>query len=139
MLLLLGSTVYAFEISPFSIPNVTVDEWNKYHEQTLRELESTRRICESQRLETFSDAKTQSAITFTMPGHAAHPSWVTRQVTSWSDPFEIKVIGFYSGDKEAFETLLLRYQESAERTMREKAQRAHNKSLNADASDAGAG
>ena len=117
ILLILGNAAHAFEVSPYTNPDITVDEWNKYHEQTLRELESTRQFCESEQLETFSDSKTHSAITFTTPGHDAHPSWVTRQVISWGDSLEIKVSGYYSGDKEAFEVLLLRYQESAEETM----------------------
>ena len=117
--LVFSNCVFGIEVEPYETPKISVERWNKYHESTSTELAETRRSYDTHKLELFSDDKTRASIAFTMPGHKAHPSWVTRQVEMKGGAMNMKVVGFYAGDEEAFKILFGQYQEMANQTRKQ--------------------
>jgi len=119
MLVLFSSPIFAVEVSPYKEPRVSVEEWNNYHKAIFKELEKWRKAYKLIDLEIFNDGVTRSSIGFTMSGHDAHPSWVTRYVEMTDGSVYIKVVGYYAGDEKAYRKLFQHYQELANQAQKD--------------------
>ena len=118
-LLLLPFAAEAVEITPFEEANISESEFAQYHAIVSRELASTHRAYTEHFLEVYSDESTRASIAFTLPGHPAHPAWVTRHVLMDEDSISMNVVGYYAGDKGEFEKLFNQYRAMAEETTRQ--------------------
>jgi len=116
---LFTSIVYSVDVVPYETEKITIEQWNEYHDLVSKELAITGRAYESHKLEVFSDDQVRASIAFTMPGHKAHPSWVTRHVESKDGSIYMKVIGYFAGDEKAFKILFGQYQEMANQTRKQ--------------------
>ena len=48
---------------------------------------------------------------FTLPGHSAHPAWITRQLIESGGTLDMTQIGYYAGNEEPFAELFRQYQQ----------------------------
>ena len=102
ILLAFSGLVFAIEVEPYESQKISDEEWNKYHDSISSQLSETRRAYDSHKLEVFSDDQARASIAFTMPGHEAHPSWVTRHVVVEDGALFMKVVGYFAGNEKAF-------------------------------------
>ena len=116
LLILFSPSVIAVEVKPYEVAEITEEQWAQYHSKVNKELSSSHRAYDEHHLEVFSDDVSRASIAFTMPGHKAHPAWVTRQVIMDGESISMQVIGYFAGDEEAFKVLFKQYQEMANRT-----------------------
>lgn len=116
LLVISAGLALATEVKPYPQANITVEQWNKYHALVSKNLASSRRAYDSHKLEVFSDDSVRASIAFTMPGHEAHPCWVTRHVKEENGTVSVSVIGYFAGNERAFKTLFNQYEAMAEQT-----------------------
>ena len=119
ILIAFATLAWAIDVKPYPTADITADQWNNYHELVSKNLASSRRAYDSHKLEVFSDEKTRASIAFTMPGHEAHPCWVTRYVTEENGEVSLSVIGYFAGNEEAFKKLFYQYEAMAEQTRKQ--------------------
>ena len=110
------SLASAVEVEPYPKANINPEQWDQYHSIISTELVTSRRAYDSHKLEVYSDDKTRASIAFTMPGHNAHPAWVTRHVAFKDDKLNVNVIGYFAGNEDAFKILFNQYQQMAKQT-----------------------
>ena len=110
----------AVELEPYSSSKIQVAQWNEYHASVKKELAKGRGSFkyEAGELETYSDPKSRLTISFTTPGHEAHPAWVTTRVVVEGKKITVEVVGYYAGNERAYEDFYRRMDEMAERTLK---------------------
>lgn len=116
LLLLLPLTGFAFELEPYPGPKISKAQWQSYREAVAGEFGANREVYESRNLEVFTDGEARASVVFTMPGHAAHPAWVTRQLVAEEGGINMIVVGYFAGDKTAFGKLFAQYGKMAQET-----------------------
>ncbi|MDZ7785000.1 MAG: hypothetical protein U5K56_19330 [Halioglobus sp.] len=116
LLLLLPLTAFAFELEPYKNPEISAAQWQSYHEAIAAEFDGSRRVDEARKVEVFTDGEAGASVVFTMPGHAAHPAWVTRQLVAQDGGISMVVVGYFAGDRTAFRQLFAEYEKMAEET-----------------------
>lgn len=107
----------ALELVPYDSPKVTEEQFAQYHAAVDEELSYARQAYPDHFLEVYNDTDARASIAFTLPGHAAHPAWVIRQLAEDENGLYIEVSGFFAGDPAAFARLLGQYQAMAAETM----------------------
>lgn len=116
LLVLSAVSEAATEVEPYETAKISKEQWDEYHSVVASELSSSRRVYKEHSLEIFSDDETRATIAFTMPGHDAHPAWVTRHVVFEDGELNLAVIGYFAGDEAAFSELFEQYERMAEQT-----------------------
>lgn len=116
LLLSLPLTAFAFELEPYENPEISPAQWQSYHEAVGGEMGANRRVDDSRKVEVFTDGEAGASIVFTMPGHAAHPAWVTRRLVAQDGGISMVVVGYFAGDRAAFRQLFAEYEKMAEET-----------------------
>lgn len=111
-----ATVTYAAEYMPYPEAKVTKEQWQSYAEEVSREFQASERRYPDQRLTTYSDDASRMSFAFTMPGHPAHPAWITRQVVEANGSIDLRQIGYFAGEEESFAELSRQYQELTQRT-----------------------
>jgi hypothetical protein len=91
-------------IAPAS--RVSAEQWQRQYEQVETRLGVTRRQYSSEKLVVFQDPEHYTTHTFTRPGHAAHPAWISREVIDEAGAIHVRQSGFFAGSEAAFDKLL---------------------------------
>lgn len=117
--LIVSSPIFALDMTPYPQTEISEQDWGDYHKEVVDKIGSSRRAYDEHYLEVFSEDETRANIAFTMPGHKAHPAWVTRYVHFEEGALNLVVVGYYAGDKTAFEKLFAQYEAMAERTRKQ--------------------
>jgi len=99
----------AQEFRPHEQARITQAQWQAYYDDVRARHGGTEQKFAQEHLVLFNDAKSLMSWAFTLPGHPAHPAWVTRQPVTDGDNVKIRQIGFYAGDEQAFRKLFATY------------------------------
>jgi hypothetical protein len=97
------------EFRPHAQPRISVAQWQAYYDEVRASHASTEQRFAKEHLVLFNDPKSLMSWAFTLPGHPAHPAWVTRQPVTDGNNVKIRQIGFYAGDEQAFRKLFATY------------------------------
>ena len=81
-ILLLSTTADAQEYMPYPEARITGEQWVSYHEEIQNRLADSETKYPEQGLVIYKDSEMHINYAFTLPGHPAHPAWVTRRVVS---------------------------------------------------------
>ena len=100
----------AQEYKPYPIAEITEEQWLDYYEEVVENLGDTRDLHTEIDLEPFRDEANFLFFAFTVPGHPAHPAWITRKVTEYDGNIGVSQIGYFAGDEEPFAELFGEYQ-----------------------------
>ena len=114
----------AQEYQPYPEARITPEQWQSYYELVRSNHGETAREYPEQKLVVFNDASQRMQLAFTMPGHPAHPAWVTRQTIEIDGTVSIQQIGYFAGDEAPFAELFRAYGRLTEQTRLENAAKA---------------
>ncbi|HUI62208.1 MAG TPA: hypothetical protein VLX90_18425 [Steroidobacteraceae bacterium] len=106
---LLSGAVHAQEFKPYPRSKVTPAQWERYFEEVKSGHAESLHDLAAARLTVFTDEQTSTIYAFTQPGHPAHPAWVASRLVREGEGVGVRQIGYYAGDRSAFETLFRRY------------------------------
>lgn len=109
----------AADYMPYPEAKITSEQWESYHQVVKKDFANSERIYPDHNLATYSDDKTRISFAFTMKGHLAHPSWVTRQVVESNGTIDMQQIGYFAGDEKAFAVLFQQYAKLTEQTRKQ--------------------
>jgi hypothetical protein len=107
----LASAAVAQEFQPYTDAKITVEQWQSYLDEVEAKLGTSKRTFPDEHLMVFEDGLHQMYLAFTMPGHPAHPAWVTRRVVDQGDEVGTQQIGYFAGDEQQFAALYESYRE----------------------------
>ena len=108
---LVAGQVAAQEYMPYPGARITSAQWQQYFYEVSSKHAASRREFPAEHLVVFEDRATYTAYAFTQPGHAAHPSWITRHVIRDNVGVKVRQIGYFAGDEESFAKLFKAYQQ----------------------------
>lgn len=122
-LLLAAAPSYAQEYQPYPQPQVTIEQWQAYLNTVREFLEPTAEIYRDKHLVVFQNPDTRTFYMFTTKEHPAHPAWITRQLVEQAGQVNVRQIGYYAGNADAFDKLFREYLQRNEELMNEVAKR----------------
>jgi hypothetical protein len=99
----------AQEFKPHPHARISREEWQAYYDNVRARHNATERAFPNEHLVLYDDALTKMSWAFTLPGHPAHPAWITRQPVQDLGQVKIRQIGFYAGDEAEFTKLFKTY------------------------------
>src|SRR5205809_4777735 len=108
---LVAGQVAAQEYMPYPGARITLAQWQQYFSEVSSKHAASRREFPAEHLVVFEDRATYTAYAFTQPGHAAHPSWITRHVIHDNVGVKVRQIGYFAGDEGSFAKLFEAYQQ----------------------------
>ena len=97
------------EFRPHEQAHISAAQWQAYFEDVRAKHGATEQKFAQEHLVLFNDPQSLMSWAFTLPGHPAHPAWVTRQPVTDGNHVKIRQIGFYAGDEQAFRKLFATY------------------------------
>ncbi len=110
---------HAQEWQPYPQPKITVKEWQSYLLQVRERLEQSAEIYRDQGLVVFSNPDTRTFYIFTTKDNPAHPAWITRQLVQEKGEVNVRQIGFFAGNAEAFDKMFRDYLQRNEELLKE--------------------
>jgi hypothetical protein len=105
----------AQEFQPFPQARITEGEWRSYLAEVQAKLGATEKRFPEEHLMVFEDRSRQMYFAFTLPGHPAHPAWVTRRVVDAGGDVDTEQIGYFAGDEREFAALYESYRDLTKR------------------------
>lgn len=117
--LVFAAPVFAQEWQPYPQPKITVDQWKAYLLTVREALEASAEIYKDKGVVVFSNPDTRTFYIFTTKDHPAHPAWITRQLVEEKGQVNVRQIGFYAGNAEAFDKMFREYLQRNEGLMKE--------------------
>jgi len=109
----------AIESQPYPKAEISTIQWQSYYDLVLATLAKSERRYEVQKLVTYSDEKTKTSYAFTLPGHPAHPSWITRITHIVDGELRLDQIGYFAGEEKEFAKLFNAYEKMNEETRKQ--------------------
>lgn len=110
VLFCVSAAAFAQEFKPYPQPKISHAQWGAYYDEVREAHGQTERRAEEQRLVTFTDHKRGMSFAFTLPGHPAHPAWITRRLVEHQDGgVYMDQIGYFAGAEEPFAELFDQY------------------------------
>ena len=109
ILAVFAGAALAQEFKPHPHAHIAPQEWQAYYDKVRTRHPSSERPFPNEHLALYDDVNTKMSWVFTMPGHPAHPAWVTRQPVEDLGQVKIRQIGFYAGDEAEFTKLFKTY------------------------------
>jgi len=109
----------AQEYQPYPQPQITVEQWQAYLASVREVLESSAEIYKDQHLVVFSNPDTRTFYIFTTKDHPAHPAWITRQLVEQGGKVNVRQIGYFAGNADAFDKFFREYLQRNEELVQE--------------------
>jgi hypothetical protein len=106
---LLWANVYSQEFKPYPTADVTSKQWQSYFDEVQSKHSGSAQKIENQKLIVFRDDVTSTSYVFTLPGHAAHPAWITRRPEKRGSSLHMNQIGYFAGNEKPFAELFRAY------------------------------
>lgn len=103
--------LFAATYNPYEDSKVTAEQWQDYYDIVHSEFGDTKEELADAMLILFEDASSSTYYAFTLPGHPAHPAWVTRQLADVDGEISMQQIGYFAGEEEPFSELFQDYAE----------------------------
>jgi len=110
---LFASGLLAATYNPYEDSKVTLEQWQAYYDLVQYEFGETRQELSRALLVLFEDTASSTYYAFTLPGHPAHPAWITRQLVDEEGEVSMQQIGYFAGEEEPFSELFQDYAELA--------------------------
>ncbi|NGP52505.1 hypothetical protein [Thioalkalivibrio sp. XN8] len=101
------------EYKPFAEARVTAEQWHSYRESVHTAHGDTLRVFPEEYLEILHSQDLVLHFAFTLPGHPAHPAWITRRATGGV----VDQVGYFAGDVAPFAELFRAYLDLTERNI----------------------
>ena len=124
IVLALSGALHAQEFKPYARSKITPAEWEHYFERVKSGHSASAQELGERKLVVFTDEQTSTIYAFTQPGHPAHPAWVTSRLVRQNGELDVRQIGYFAGDKTAFETLFREYIALNDKLKREAGERS---------------
>jgi hypothetical protein len=120
VLLLLWQSAVAVELEPYALSKISLEQWNQFHAKVKKALADSRTTFryEAGELENYAEPKSYTNITFTTPGHKAHPAWVTTRFVFDGKKIGVHVVGYYGGDEAAYQDFYQRMNAMVRETLK---------------------
>lgn len=99
---------------PYPLAEISTRRWVDYHNLVQEYCGESRRAFPGEYLEVFECPANSLHLAFTIEGHPAHPSWITRQVRGGT----VDQIGYFAGDEAPFAELFRSYLALTDRTLK---------------------
>ena len=99
----------AQEWQPYPQPKITVEQWKAYLATVREYLEASAEIYKDKGVVVFSNPDTRTFYIFTTKNHPAHPAWIARQLVEEKGQVNVRQIGYYAGNAEAFDKMFREY------------------------------
>ncbi len=109
----------AQEWQPYPQPKITVEQWKAYLATVREYLEASAEIYKDKGIVVFSNPDTRTFYIFTTRDHPAHPAWISRQLVEEKGQVNVRQIGFYAGNAEAFDKMFREYLQRNEELVNE--------------------
>jgi hypothetical protein len=109
LLLLAAQGAMAIEFRPFPEAQVTIEQWQAYHDAVRGSFAASEKRFPELNLVTYDDAPHGAAYAFTEPAHPAHPAWIARRVIEKDGQYAIEQIGYFAGAEAPFAALFEEY------------------------------
>lgn len=109
----------AQEWQPYPQPKITVEQWKAYLATVREYLEASAEIYKDKGVVVFSNPDTRTFYIFTTKNHPAHPAWISRQLVEEKGQVNVRQIGFYAGNAEAFDKMFREYLQRNEELVNE--------------------
>lgn len=106
-----ATQILAATYSPYEESKITPEQWQAYYDIVQSEFGETKEEIADAMLVLFEDESSLTYYAFTLPGHPAHPAWVTRKIVEKDGEISMEMIGFFAGDEEPFSELFQDYAE----------------------------
>ncbi len=110
-----ASIVLSQSLEPFESPRVSETQWRTYFFEVESAHRDSLERLDAELLIRFRDRGAATVWTFTQVGHPAHPGWITRQVVETAGQTNIRQVGYFAGDEEAFVILFQKFLEQNKR------------------------
>lgn len=110
---LFANGLLAATYNPYEDSKVTLEQWQTYYDLVQYEFGETRQELSRALLVLFEDTASSTYYAFTLPGHPAHPAWITRQLVDEEGEVSMQQIGYFAGEEEPFSELFQDYAELA--------------------------
>ena len=110
---LFTGSLLAASYNPYQDSKITLQQWQAYYELVQQEFGETREELSRALLVLFEDAASSTYYAFTLPGHPAHPAWITRKLVDENGEVSMQQIGYFAGEEEPFSELFQDYAELA--------------------------
>ena len=107
------SQLLAATYNPYEDSKVTLEQWQDYYDIVAAEFGETKEEVSDAMLVLFQDASSSTNYAFTLPGHPAHPAWITRKLVERDGDVSMEQIGYFAGEEEPFSELFQDYAELA--------------------------
>ena len=111
MVCLIASQIGAATYNPYEDSKITAEQWQEYYDIVRAEFAGTKEEVPNAMLVLFEDASASTFYAFTLPGHPAHPAWITRKLVEGDGDVSMEQIGYFAGDEEPFSELFQDYAE----------------------------
>lgn len=105
----ISNAVFAQDFKPYPAPKITETQWGAYYDEVRQAHGHTEKRADAQRLVTYTDPESRMSFAFTLPGHPAHPAWITRQLVEYKDGIYMDQIGYFAGQEKPFAELFDQY------------------------------
>lgn len=117
--LVFAAPALAQEWQPYPQPKITVEQWKAYLATVREYLEASAEIYKDKGVVVFSNPDTRTFYIFTTKNHPAHPAWISRQLVEEKGQVNVRQIGFYAGNAEAFDKMFREYLQRNEELVNE--------------------
>jgi hypothetical protein len=104
-------TTPALEFMPYPVAKITHEQWQSFYEKARTSLGHSQRTYNDRNIVVFIDSFNGHHYAFTLPGHAAHPSWIVRRIVNHEGELHIQQVGYYVEDEAEFVELFKAYLE----------------------------
>lgn len=104
-----SAQVYALEFMPYPVARITNEEWQAFYNKARDNLSHTQRAYRNRYMVVFIDTFNGHHYAFTLPGHAAHPSWIVRRIVNQEGELQIQQVGYYVNEEAPFVELFDAY------------------------------
>ena len=105
----LARCAVGLEFMPYPVAKVTEDQWQEFYNKARDNLAHTQRTYRDRHMVVFLDKFNGHHYAFTLPGHAAHPSWIVRRIVNRDGEMQIQQVGYYVNEEAPFVALFDSY------------------------------
>ncbi|MGY8814051.1 MAG: hypothetical protein ACKVHQ_04955 [Gammaproteobacteria bacterium] len=106
-----ASASSALEFMPYPVAKISLEQWESFYIEAKTKLGHSQRTYNDQHIVVLVDTFNGHHYAFTLPGHAAHPSWIVRRIVNRDGEIDIQQVGYYVNNESSFTQLFQTYLE----------------------------
>jgi hypothetical protein len=109
MVFFLARCSVALEFMPYPVAKISQEQFDTFYKKARERLIHSQRTYRQQHMVVFTDNFNGHHYAFTLPGHAAHPSWIVRRIVNHEGELQVQQVGYYVNKESAFVQLFDAY------------------------------